>query len=115
MLPAPQRRRSATGGGSIRAGEFLIPKGASPSQVLTIIRSDDVLRRFVAIPEGMPAIMVQEKLMKQQHLTGEQAFRRLTLLVGPGARIAAGAEVGPRVVLGAGARVAAGVAPAGCA
>jgi UPF0755 protein len=67
------RARLFGGGGSIRAGEFLIPKGASPSQVLTIIRSDDVLRRFVAIPEGMPAIMVQEKLMKQQHLTGDIA------------------------------------------
>jgi UPF0755 protein len=67
------RARLFAGGGSIRAGEFLIPKGASPSQILTIIRGDDVLRRFVAIPEGMPSIMVHERLMKQQHLTGDVA------------------------------------------
>jgi UPF0755 protein len=65
------RARLFGGGGSIRAGEFLIPKGASPSKILTIIRGDDVLRRFVAVPEGMPSIMVQERLMKQQHLTGD--------------------------------------------
>lgn len=61
------------GGGGIKAGEFAIPAHASPSQVLAIISSDDVIRRFVTIPEGMPSIMVQERLMAQSQLTGEVA------------------------------------------
>jgi UPF0755 protein len=67
------RARLFGGGGSIRAGEFMLPKGASPSKILNLIRGDEVLRRFVAVPEGMPAIMVQERLMKQPYLTGEVA------------------------------------------
>jgi UPF0755 protein len=54
----------------IRAGEFLIPARASPSQVLSIITSDDVVRRFVTIPEGMPSIMVHERLMAIPELVG---------------------------------------------
>lgn len=67
------RARIFGGGAPIRAGEFMLPKGASPSQVLTIIQGDDVLRRFVTIPEGMPSIMVYERLMAQPHLTGSIA------------------------------------------
>lgn len=55
---------------AIKAGEFLLPKGASEGQILTIISGDDALRRFVTVPEGMPAIMVQERLMAQGYLTG---------------------------------------------
>ncbi len=67
------RARLLGGGGSIKAGEFLLPKGASPSQILTIIRGDAVLRRFVNVPEGMPSIMVYERLKAQPHLTGDIA------------------------------------------
>ena len=59
------------GGAPIKAGEFRLPAGASPAQILSIIQSDDVLRRFVTIPEGMPSVMVQERLMAQEYLTGE--------------------------------------------
>ncbi|MCB2079127.1 MAG: endolytic transglycosylase MltG [Novosphingobium sp.] len=65
------RARIFGGGAPIKAGEFLLPKGASPSQVLAIIQSDDVIRRFVTIPEGMPSVMVHERLMAQPFLTGE--------------------------------------------
>ena len=58
------------GGGAIKAGEFLLPKGASPAQILQIIESNAILRRFVAIPEGMPSIMVQARVMAQPQLTG---------------------------------------------
>lgn len=60
-------------GGSdpIKAGEFLLPKGASPAQILSILQSDAVVRRFVTVPEGMPSIMVHERLMAQPLLTGE--------------------------------------------
>lgn len=64
------RARILAGGAPIKAGEFLLPKGASPSQILRIIQGDEVLRRFVTVPEGMPSIMVYERLMAQPNLTG---------------------------------------------
>ena len=59
------------GGSPIKAGEFMLPAGASASEVLSIIQSDDVIRRMVTIPEGMPSILVHERLMAQEELTGE--------------------------------------------
>jgi len=67
------RARVIGGGSPIKAGEFLLPAGASPSQILSIIQSDEVIRRLVTIPEGMPSIMVHERLMAQRHLTGDIA------------------------------------------
>jgi len=67
------RARIFGGGAPIRAGEFMMPKGASASQVLSIIQGDEVLRRFITVPEGMPSIMVYERLMAQPHLTGDVA------------------------------------------
>ena len=61
------------GGAPIKAGECLLPSGASRSRILAIIQSDDIIRRFVTIPEGMPSIMVHERLMAQKYLTGEVA------------------------------------------
>lgn len=57
-------------GAPIKAGEFMLPKGASPAKILSIIQGDEVLRRFVTIPEGMPSIMVYERLMANPQLTG---------------------------------------------
>ncbi|MDD3798399.1 MAG: endolytic transglycosylase MltG [Novosphingobium sp.] len=57
----------------IKAGEFLLPAGASPSQILAILQGNDIIRRFVTIPEGMPSIMVQERLMAEPLLTGDVA------------------------------------------
>jgi UPF0755 protein len=67
------RARIFGGGGAIKAGEFAIPAHASPSRVLGIITSDNVIRRYVTIPEGMPSIMVYERLMAQPYLTGRIA------------------------------------------
>lgn len=64
------RARILAGGAPIKAGEFLLPKGSSPSRILSIIQGDEVLRRFVTVPEGMPAIMVYERLLAQPNLTG---------------------------------------------
>lgn len=55
----------------IKAGEFLIPAGASASQILEILQGSDVIRRMITIPEGMPSIMVHERLMAEPLLTGE--------------------------------------------
>jgi UPF0755 protein len=65
------RARVFGAGAPIKAGEFMLPKGASPSRVLQILQGDEVLRRFITVPEGMPSIMVWDRLMAQPHLTGE--------------------------------------------
>jgi len=65
--------RLFVGGAPIKAGEFLLPQAASQSQILAILQGDNVIRRFVTIPEGMPSIMVQERLLAQKFLTGEVA------------------------------------------
>lgn len=64
------RARIFGAGSTIKAGEFKLPAGASMSQVLGIVASDEILRRFVTIPEGMPSILVYEKLMANPDLTG---------------------------------------------
>jgi len=64
------RARVFGAGSSIKAGEFMLPKGASPSQILGVIQGDEVLRRFVMVPEGMPSIMVYDRLMAHPSLTG---------------------------------------------
>ncbi|AMK18375.1 MULTISPECIES: endolytic transglycosylase MltG [Sphingobium] len=61
-------------GKSIKAGEFLIPKGASNSEIFSILQSGKTLARLVTIPEGMPSILVHERLMANDQLTGEVAI-----------------------------------------
>jgi len=65
------RARVFGGGGGIKAGEFAIPAHASASRVLAIISSDDIIRRMVTIPEGMPSIMVYDRVKAQTALTGD--------------------------------------------
>lgn len=57
-------------GKSIKAGEFLIPKGASNSDIFNILQGGKTLTRLVTIPEGMPSILVHERLMANDELTG---------------------------------------------
>ena len=59
------------GGDGIQAGEFLLPGGASPSTIVQTLQDGQAIRRFVTIPEGMPSILVWERLMAQDLLTGE--------------------------------------------
>ncbi|MFO1260360.1 MAG: endolytic transglycosylase MltG [Sphingomonadaceae bacterium] len=56
---------------AIKAGEYLIPKGASAKQILGILTGGVGVNRFVTIPEGMPSILVYERLMKADQLTGK--------------------------------------------
>lgn len=55
----------------IQAGEFLLKPGMSQGDILAAFQSGDVIRRFVTIPEGMPSILVWERLMGEELLTGE--------------------------------------------
>jgi UPF0755 protein len=54
----------------IQAGEFEIPAGASGAKVLDILQHGRPVVRLVTIPEGMPSILVQEKLAALSELTG---------------------------------------------
>ncbi len=57
-------------GDPIQAGEFLLPAGASSAQILDTFQHGQVIRRYVTIPEGLPSILVYERLMAEDLLTG---------------------------------------------
>ncbi|MCI4589599.1 endolytic transglycosylase MltG [Sphingobium sp. BYY-5] len=57
-------------GKSIKAGEFVIPAGSSNRDILSILQGGKTLTRLVTIPEGMPSILVYERLMANDELTG---------------------------------------------
>ena len=58
-------------GDPVKAGEFLLPAGASPATILDTLQHGEVIRRFVTIPEGLPSIMVWERLMAEPLLAGK--------------------------------------------
>ncbi len=64
------RAKVLGGNDPIKAGEFMLPAGSSPAQILDIFQHGEALRRLVTIPEGMPSILVYEKLMAEPLLTG---------------------------------------------
>ena len=64
------RARLFSHGPGIKAGEFLLPLGASESRIMAILTGDMALRRFVTVPEGMPAVEVSDRLKAQTMLTG---------------------------------------------
>ena len=55
----------------IKAGEFALPGGISAAGILDTFQHGEVIRRFVTVPEGLPSIMVYERLMAEDLLTGE--------------------------------------------
>ena len=61
------------GNAPIQAGEFELTPAMDQGEILAAFQSGDVIRRFVTIPEGLPSILVHEKLMAQDVLTGEVA------------------------------------------
>jgi UPF0755 protein len=65
------RARFLAGMRTIKAGEFLIPAGASNADVLSILTGGKTVQRMVTVPEGMPSIMVYERLMANDRLKGE--------------------------------------------
>ncbi len=54
----------------VQAGEFEIPAGASGAKVLDILQHGRPVVRLITIPEGMPSILVQERLAAIPELTG---------------------------------------------
>jgi UPF0755 protein len=61
------------GGDPVQAGEFQIPAGASASAVLDHLQHGQPIQRMVTIPEGMPSVLVHERIMALPHMTGEIA------------------------------------------
>jgi UPF0755 protein len=57
-------------GDPVQAGEFDIPAGTSGAQVLDILQHGRPVVRLITIPEGMPSVLVQEKLAAIPELTG---------------------------------------------
>lgn len=54
----------------IQAGEFEIPKGTDAASILELLQHGRPVQRLITIPEGMPSILVQEKLAATPYLTG---------------------------------------------
>ena len=57
-------------GDPVQAGEFEIPAGSSAATILDILQHGRPVVRLVTIAEGMPSIIVQEKLAAIPELTG---------------------------------------------
>lgn len=55
----------------IKPGEYRIEKGMDAGDILKLLQSGKTIQRMVTIPEGMPSIMVWERLMAEERLTGE--------------------------------------------
>ena len=57
----------------VQAGEFLIPAGLSADGILNLLQHGRPVQRLVTIPEGMPSVLVHERLMGTPYLTGDIA------------------------------------------
>ena len=55
----------------VQAGEFEIPAGTGGGQVLDILQHGRPVVRLITVPEGMPSVLVQEKVAAIDGLTGE--------------------------------------------
>jgi UPF0755 protein len=54
----------------IQAGEFRIPKGMGGASVLDLLQHGKPVQRLITVTEGMPSIIVQEKLAAIPYLIG---------------------------------------------
>ena len=62
--------RAFGSGDAIKAGEYRIPPHLSQSDILKLLQGGRTLQRLVVVPEGWPAVLVQDALVKAQGLTG---------------------------------------------
>jgi len=54
----------------IQAGEFAIPKGMGGAAILELLQHGRPVQRLITVTEGMPAIIVSEKLASNPYLAG---------------------------------------------
>lgn len=57
----------------IQAGEYRVPAKISQSDILKMLQGGKTLQRFVMVPEGMPSVLVHERLMAARQLGGAVA------------------------------------------
>jgi len=57
-------------GDPIQAGEFEIPRGTSGAAILDLLQHGKPVQRLITVTEGMPAIIVEEKLTSNPYLAG---------------------------------------------
>jgi len=57
----------------IKAGEYRLPPHLSQSDILKMMQGGQTLQRLVTIPEGLPSVMVHDRLMAAKGLTGNVA------------------------------------------
>ncbi|WP_114951354.1 endolytic transglycosylase MltG [Sphingosinicella terrae] len=55
----------------VQAGEFLIPARLSADGILNLLQHGRPVQRLVTIPEGMPSVLVHERLARNPYLTGD--------------------------------------------
>jgi UPF0755 protein len=54
----------------IQAGEFEIPRGMGGAAILDLLQHGKPIQRLITVTEGMPSIIVEEKLAANPYLTG---------------------------------------------
>jgi UPF0755 protein len=54
----------------IQAGEFEIPRWTSAARILDLLQHGKPVQRLITVPEGMPSILVQEKVAAIHYLSG---------------------------------------------
>ena len=57
-------------GDPVQAGEFEIPKSTSAAGILDLLQHGQPVQRLVTVTEGMPSILVEERLAANRYLTG---------------------------------------------
>ncbi|QIK79542.1 endolytic transglycosylase MltG [Sphingomonas piscis] len=57
-------------GDPVQAGEFEIPKGMGGAAILDLLQRGKPVQRLITVTEGMPSIIIQEKLAANAYLTG---------------------------------------------
>lgn len=55
----------------IKSGEYRIPAHLSAADILKMLQGGRTLQRFITIPEGLPSVLVRERLMAADELTGD--------------------------------------------
>jgi UPF0755 protein len=54
----------------IQAGEFLIPRGMGGAAILDLLQHGKPVQRLITVTEGMPSIIIEEKLAANPYLSG---------------------------------------------
>jgi UPF0755 protein len=63
--------RTLGSGDPVQTGEFVIPRGASAARILDLLQHGRPVVRTVVVPEGLPSVLVHDRLLAAQYLTGD--------------------------------------------